>query len=150
MTLSPDAVQRLPSGPTVIARGSAMSATANATAASGLVGENLATPPGWVTQRLPSGPAVIPVGLFRLTGLNCVTVPSGAILATSLVASSVTHTLASGPIVIWLFVPTPPTANRPSTTGSAATGPTPTGTAIASTHTMTGRRTDMGVLNCIG
>src|SRR5262245_31826905 len=85
ITFAPLTVQRLPSGPVTIGRASLMSLTSYLTAASGSLGEKLATPPLCVTQRLPSGPVVIPIGLVMFAGSYSVTLPFGVIRAMSLV-----------------------------------------------------------------
>jgi hypothetical protein len=96
-TWSPLAVQRLPSGPVTIARGSLIAATWKDSAASGSAGEKRATLFDWVTQRFPSGPVVIPVGKVTFCGSYSVTVPSGATFAT--LSWRATQTLPSGPTV---------------------------------------------------
>ena len=94
----------------------------------------------------PSGPAAMPTGLDMLAELYSVTVPSGAILATSFVPESrVTHMFPSGPGAIWLLAPTPLTVNSPATTGSATAGADSAGRATAVTARAESIRSAMGV-----
>src|SRR6185436_15261298 len=123
IAFSPEAVQRLPSGPTTIARGSTISGTTKSTSTPGLVAEKRATPPACVAHSAPSGPVTMPLValMSEPARSNSVTAPAGVIRATSLSlvdSLSATHMFPSGPCVRCTGLPV--SLNSPSICGAAA------------------------------